>query len=80
MSKLTKVPPHPSNETVEKDDVAAATAVELAMEVYSCDAKTAAAHRAIEAWVEKREGEFTFWLHIFSNLKPDYVQRAPSAP
>ncbi|AWI61227.1 hypothetical protein AB395_00006050 (plasmid) [Sinorhizobium fredii CCBAU 45436] len=43
------------------------------MEVYGCDAKTAAAHRAIEAWVEKREGEFTFWLHVFSTLNPDPI-------
>jgi hypothetical protein len=48
------------------------------MEVYDCDAKTAAALRAIEAWVEKREGEFTFWLHIFNTLKPAPVRREPS--
>ncbi|ASY71991.1 hypothetical protein SF83666_b53420 (plasmid) [Sinorhizobium fredii CCBAU 83666] len=50
------------------------------MEVYGCDAKTAAAHRAIEAWVDKREGEFTFWLHIFSTLNPDLIRPMRSAP
>lgn len=78
MSKLLKRSPRPSNETGANDDVAVAAAVKLAMEVYDCDAKTAAAHRAIEAWVEKREGEFTFWLHIFNTLKPAPVRREPS--
>ncbi|MEJ6844606.1 hypothetical protein V3589_00045 [Sinorhizobium fredii] len=73
MSKLLKRSPRPSSETGANDDVAVAAAVKLAMEVYGCDAKTAAAHRAIEAWVEKREGEFTFWLHIFSTLNPDPI-------
>ena len=78
MSKLLEKPFHPSNEAGTKEDVAVARAVELAMEVYGCDAKTAAAHRALEAWVEKREGEFTFWLHIFNTLKPAPVRREPS--
>ncbi|PDT82325.1 hypothetical protein [Sinorhizobium sp. BJ1] len=76
MSKQLKHSPRPSNETGAKDDVAVAAAVKLAMEVFGCDAKTAAAHRAIEAWVEKREGEFTFWLHVFSTLNPDSIRPA----
>ncbi|GEC30914.1 hypothetical protein N181_04895 [Sinorhizobium fredii USDA 205] len=80
MSKLLKRSPRPSNETGANDDVAVAAAVKLAMEVYGCDAKTAAAHRAIEAWVDKREGEFTFWLHIFSTLNPDLIRPMRSAP
>jgi hypothetical protein len=71
MSKLSKQTSDPSNEADTEDGVAVATAVQRAMEFYGCDAVTAAAHRGIEAWVLKREGEFTFWLHIFQSLKAD---------
>ncbi|WP_051440524.1 hypothetical protein [Ensifer aridi] len=69
MSKLLKQISDPSSEVDAEDDVAVATAVQRAMEFYGCDAVTAAAHRGIEAWVLKRQGEFTFWLHIFNSLK-----------
>ncbi|APG88055.1 hypothetical protein SAMCCGM7_pC0857 (plasmid) [Sinorhizobium americanum CCGM7] len=67
---MSKKTPDPSDKAVVEEERAVAAAVDLAMKVYRCDAKTAAAHRALEAWMEKREGEFTFWLYVFHTVKP----------
>ncbi|MBP1884765.1 hypothetical protein [Sinorhizobium mexicanum] len=68
MSKLSKKTVRPGN-VADADNHAVRVAVQRAMEYYDCDPATAAAKRGVEAWVLRREGEFTFWLHIFLSLK-----------